>query len=147
MPNAVVTGAASGMGLATARLLSSEGWSVLALDRTDTTVTTGAGPIRTVPVDVTRRSEVAAAIGKHLDHRGGIDLVANVGAAHGRRLRDRQRWSVDAFGVSPGQLLYGAAAAVVMLTKALARVLQLAGPHAGFVTGESVVLSGGDVLR
>jgi 3-oxoacyl-[acyl-carrier protein] reductase len=105
--------------------------------------------------------------------------------------------SVDAFAVSPGQLLYGASkAAVVMLTKELALelaprgirvnaiapgwvdtpgnqatgrmaaaaasiplgrvaqpaeiarwVLLLAGPDAGFMTGESLVLSGGDVLR
>ncbi len=105
--------------------------------------------------------------------------------------------SVDAFSVSPGQLLYGASkAAVVMLTKSLAlelapagirvngiapgwvatpgntatgrmdaaaasipigRVAQpeeiagwvwlLAGAQAGFMTGETVVLSGGDVMR
>ncbi|MFV0458343.1 MAG: SDR family NAD(P)-dependent oxidoreductase [Actinomycetales bacterium] len=105
--------------------------------------------------------------------------------------------SVDAFDVSPGQLLYGASkAAVVMLTKSMAlelapagirvngiapgwvdtpgnaatgrmrqaaesiplgRVAQpreiarwvelLAGPDAGFMTGETIVLSGGDVLR
>lgn len=105
--------------------------------------------------------------------------------------------SVDAFAVSPGQLLYGAAkAAVVMLTKELAIelaphgvrvnalapgwvdtpgnratgrmaaaaaaiplarvaqpteiarwVLLLAGPDAAFMTGETLVLSGGDVLR
>jgi 3-oxoacyl-[acyl-carrier protein] reductase len=105
--------------------------------------------------------------------------------------------SVDAFAVSPGQLLYGASkAAVVMLTKELAVelaprgirvnaiapgwvdtpgnratgrmvaaaaaiplgrvarpaeiarwVLLLAGPDAGFMTGETLVLSGGDVIR
>jgi 3-oxoacyl-[acyl-carrier protein] reductase len=105
--------------------------------------------------------------------------------------------SVDAFAVSPGQLLYGAAkAAVVMLTKELAlelaprgvrvnaiapgwvdtpgnratgrmaaaaatiplgRVAQpaefglwvrlLGGPDAAFLTGETLVLSGGGVLR
>jgi 3-oxoacyl-[acyl-carrier protein] reductase len=105
--------------------------------------------------------------------------------------------SVDAFQVSPGQLLYGASkAAVVMLTKELALefaprrirvnaiapgwvdtpgnkatgrmesaaasiplgrvaspeeiarwVLVVGGPDAGFMTGETVVLSGGDVLR
>jgi NAD(P)-dependent dehydrogenase (short-subunit alcohol dehydrogenase family) len=106
--------------------------------------------------------------------------------------------SVDAFTVSPGQLLYGASkAAVVMLTKELAlelaprniRVNGIApgwvatpgnaatgrmdaaaasiplgrvaqpeeiaewvwllshGPHAAFLTGETVVLSGGDVMR
>jgi NAD(P)-dependent dehydrogenase (short-subunit alcohol dehydrogenase family) len=106
--------------------------------------------------------------------------------------------SVDAFTVSPGQLLYGASkAAVVMLTKELAlelapqgiRVTGIApgwvatpgnaatgrmdaaaasiplgrvaqpeeiaewvwlmsyGPHAAFLTGETIVLSGGDVMR
>lgn len=105
--------------------------------------------------------------------------------------------SVDAFTVSPGQLLYGASkAAVVMLTKELALelaprgirvnaiapgwvntpgnaatgrmaaaaasiplgrvaepdeiarwVLLLGGPDAAFMTGETVVLSGGDVIR
>lgn len=105
--------------------------------------------------------------------------------------------SVDAFAVSPGQMLYGASkAAVVMLTKELAlelaprrirvnaiapgwvntpgnaatgrmeaaaksiplgRVAQpeeiarwvslLASPDASFMTGETIVLSGGDVLR
>ena len=105
--------------------------------------------------------------------------------------------SVDAFAVSPGQLLYGASkAAVVMLTKELAlelaprairvnaiapgwvntpgnaatgrmeatsagiplgRVAEpeeiarwvaiLASPDASFMTGETIVLSGGDVLR
>ena len=105
--------------------------------------------------------------------------------------------SVDAFTVSPGQLLYGASkAAVVMLTKSLALELApagirvngiapgwvatpgnaatgrmdaaaasipigrvarpeeiagwvwlLAGAQAGFMTGETVVLSGGDVMR
>ena len=105
--------------------------------------------------------------------------------------------SVDAFAVSPGQLIYGASkAAVVMLTKELAlelaprrirvnaiapgwvntpgnaatgrmaaaaagiplgRVAEpeeiarwmvfLAGPDASFMTGETIVLSGGDVIR
>lgn len=105
--------------------------------------------------------------------------------------------SVDAFTVSPGQLLYGASkAAVVMLTKSLAlelapagirvngiapgwvatpgnaatgrmdaaaasiplgRVAQpteiadwvwlLVGPRVSFMTGETIVLSGGDVMR
>ncbi|MGV9796939.1 SDR family NAD(P)-dependent oxidoreductase [Mycobacterium sp. NPDC003449] len=105
--------------------------------------------------------------------------------------------SADAFAVSPGQLLYGASkAAVVMLTKELAVELAprrirvnaiapgwvntpgnaatgrmdaaaagvpigrvgepdeiarwvsiLAGPDAGYMTGETIMLSGGDVIR
>jgi 3-oxoacyl-[acyl-carrier protein] reductase len=230
--NAVVTGAASGMGLATAQLLHREGWTVLALDRTDAAIDTDAGPLRTVPVDVTRRADVATALTRHVDRHGGIDLVANVAGIYPpstlcdfteelyRRTFDVNVLgvlnviaeavphlragsavvnfaSVDAFTVSPGQLLYGASkAAVVMLTKELALelaprgirvnaiapgwvvtpgnqatgrmeaakdsiplgrvatpeeiarwVLLLAGPQAGFMTGESIVLSGGDVMR
>lgn len=234
--NAVVTGAASGMGLATARLLHREGWTVLALDRTDaeidTAADTDAGPLRTAAVDVTRRAAVAAAVAGHVERHGGIDLVANVAGVYPpstladfteelyRRTFDVNVLgvlnviaealphltdgaavvnfaSVDAFTVSPGQLLYGASkAAVVMLTKELALelaprgirvnaiapgwvatpgnaatgrmeaaagsiplgrvatpeeiarwVLLLGGPHAGFMTGETIVLSGGDVMR
>jgi 3-oxoacyl-[acyl-carrier protein] reductase len=230
--NAVVTGAASGMGRATARLLHDEGWSVLALDCTETTIDTEGKPLQTVGVDVTRRSEVSKALADHLGPDDRIDLVANVAGIYPpstldefteelyRRIFDvnvlgvlnvtaeavpRMREgsavvnfaSVDAFTVSPGQLLYGASkAAVVMLTKELALelaprrirvnaiapgwvdtpgnqatgrmeaaagsiplgrvatpeeiarwVLLLGGPEAGFLTGESIVLSGGDVMR
>jgi 3-oxoacyl-[acyl-carrier protein] reductase len=229
---AIVTGAASGMGKATAQLLHDEGWRVLPLDRIETDIDTGDKPLRTVPVDVTRRPEVAAAITEHLGTDDPIDLVANIAGIYPPSTLDdfteelyRKTFdvnvlgvlnvtaeavprmcegssvvnfaSVDAFEVSPGQLLYGASkAAVVMLTKELALelapgrirvnaiapgwvdtpgnratgrmaaaassvplgrvatpeeiarwVLLLAGPHAGFITGESIVLSGGDVLR
>lgn len=232
MLNAIVTGAASGMGRATAQLLHDEGWSVLPLDRTETDIDTGGKPLRTVAVDVTRRSEVAGAVAEHLGADDTLDLVANIAGVYPpstlddfteelyRKIFDvnvlgvlnvtaeavpRMREgssvvnfaSVDAFEVSPGQLLYGASkAAVVMLTKELAlelapqrirvnaiapgwvdtpgnrttgrmtaaaasiplgrvgtaeeiarSVLWLAGPDAGFITGESIVLSGGDVLR
>jgi 3-oxoacyl-[acyl-carrier protein] reductase len=232
MVTAVVTGAASGMGRATAGLLHGEGWTVLALDRTDTTIETDAGQLRTVPVDVTRRTEVATAIADFAGTHGGIDLVANVAGVYppstlGDFTEDLYRTvfdvnilgvlnttaeavphmhhgaaivnfaSVDAFAVSPGQLLYGASkAAVVMLTKALALelapervrvnaiapgwvdtpgnratgrmdaakasiplgrvatpdeiarwVLLLAESHSDFMTGETIVLSGGDVIR
>src|SRR6059058_4737695 len=143
MSNAVVTGAASGMGLATAQLLHSEGWSVLPLDRVKATIETGSGPLRTVAVDVTRRAEVAAAIAEHVGGHGLLDLVANVAGIYPpstladfteelyRRTFDVNVLgvlnvtaeaaphlrasaavvnfaSVDAFTVSPGQLLYGA---------------------------------------
>jgi NAD(P)-dependent dehydrogenase (short-subunit alcohol dehydrogenase family) len=229
---AVVTGTASGMGRATARLLLDDGWTVLALDRQPTKLTNGSGEAREFQLDITERSQVKIAIEKGLDPGQSIDLVANVAGiyppstlADFTEERYRQTFdvnvlgvlnvaaeaaayvrdggsivnfaSVDAFAVSPGQLLYGASkAAVVMLTKELALelaprgirvnaiapgwvdtpgnqatgrmaaaaaaiplgrvadpaeiarwVLLLAGPEAAFMTGETLVLSGGGVLR
>lgn len=233
---AVVTGAASGMGRATTRLLLEDGWTVLALDRVETPAGTGSavpGTLVPLVVDVTRRAEVEAAVGTALAGDGPpLGLVANVAGVYPPSTLDdftealyRTTFdvnvlgtlnviagclphlppgsavvnfaSVDAFTVSPGQLLYGASkAAVVMLTKELALelaprgirvnavapgwvdtpgnratgrmaqaaasiplgrvatpeeiaawVLLLASPRAGFLTGESIVLSGGDVLR
>jgi 3-oxoacyl-[acyl-carrier protein] reductase len=230
---AVVTGAASGMGRATAAILVKEGWDVLALDRVATTLEVSGGVIETVDVDVTKRQEVREAITAHLAAGSRtLELVANIAGIYPpSTLADftEERYrnvfdvnvlgvlnvtaesvphmhaggsivnfaSVDAFTVSPGQLLYGASkAAVVMLTKELAlelaprnirvnaiapgwvntpgnaatgrmqaaaagiplgRVAEpeeivrwvsiLAGSEASFMTGETVVLSGGDVIR
>lgn len=232
MAVAVVTGAASGMGQATTEVLTESGWTVLALDLTETTFTTANTTIDTVAVDVSDRAAVRQAITENLASDTPIGLVANVAGIYPptalddydldryRRIFDVNVLgvlnviaeavphmghgssivnfaSVDAFAVSRGQLLYGASkAAVVMLTKSLAlelaergirvnaiapgwvdtpgnkatgrmeaaaasiplgRVAQpreiarwvdiLAGEDAGFLTGETIVLSGGDVLR
>lgn len=229
---AVVTGASSGMGHATAQLLLDEGWTVLALDRVEGSFADAAGMLHQVQVDVTDRDQVRNAFDKALGPHGPVHLVANIAGVYPpstladfteatfRKVFDVNVLgvlnvaataveradestaivnfaSVDAFTVSPGQLLYGASkAAVVMLTKELALelaprgirvnaiapgwvdtpgnaatgrmeeaaagiplgrvaqpseiarwVLLLGGPDAGFMTGETVVLSGGDVLR
>ena len=229
---AVVTGAASGMGRAATEALVKEGWDVLALDRVATEYAVAGETVSTVPVDVTRRTEVAAAIKSHLDPQSALRLVANIAGIYPpstlsdftedlyRRVFDVNVLgvlnvtaeavavmpdggtilnfaSVDAFAVSPGQLIYGASkAAVVMLTKELALelaprrirvnaiapgwvntpgnaatgrmaaaaagiplgrvaepeeiarwIIFLAGPEASFMTGETIVLSGGDVIR
>lgn len=243
MPTAIVTGAASGMGLATARSLSLEGWTVVGIDVAEAAE---AIPNATfVCCDITDREVLAEAVASGLAAArsdepadtpgpGGnrIDLVANIAGIFPpttietyttetfRRIFDVNVLgtlnviaeclphmgegsavvnfaSVDAFTVSPGQLVYGASkAAVVMATKSLAlelaergirvnaiapgwvdtpgnratgrmaaaatsvplgRVAQpeeiarwvsiLGSPDAGFMTGETIVLSGGDVIR
>ena len=228
MGTAVVTGAGSGMGRATVARFLQAGWSVVALDvsappadlapgiewhvadvRDRTAIESAIASVGTIDavanvagvyppttletytddlfrtifdINVLGVLNVSAACVPHLPRGGSIVNFA----------------SVDAFTVSPGQLLYGASkAAVVMLTKALALELaprgirvngiapgwvntpgnaatgrmaeaaasiplgRVAEPEeiaewvwllsgsgsAGFVSGETIVISGADVLR
>lgn len=233
MSTAIVTGAASGMGHATAARLLERGWDVLGLDVRQPTDNPDTGRLTSIQVDITDRAAVGACLTEAMSSRSdGVGLVVNVAGIYPPTTLDsftdelyRQIFdvnvlgtlnviaeakrfmapsaavvnfaSVDAFAVSPGQLLYGASkAAVVMITKALALelapigirvnaiapgwvntpgnaatgrmeaaahgiplgrvaqpdeiaewVLTLAGSAAGFMTGETIVLSGGDVIR
>lgn len=231
MGTALVTGAGSGMGQATAVMYLDRGWQVLGLD---VAADLGIAHPNLTPVQVDIRDGVAVqdAVSRHAP-TDGIDAVANIAGVYPpttidtytdelfRRIFDVNVLgllnvtraaldhmspgssivnfaSVDAFTVSPGQLLYGASkAAVVMLTKELAlelaprgirvngiapgwvdtpgnaatgrmaeaaasiplgRVAQpaeiaewvwiLTGSGAsGFVDGETIVISGADVMR
>lgn len=90
MPStAVITGASSGIGLATTRALAGAGWDVVATARRPET----AHPLREVAerlpnvalraLDVTDAGSVDSCVGAILADRGGIDLlVNNAGAGH-----------------------------------------------------------------
>ena len=231
MPRAILTGAASGLGMTTARLLADDGWTVIGLDRVQADISTGGEPVRTVAVDVTRRDEVGAALAANLGSGDTIDLVANIAGVYPPSTLDSftveefrlvfdvnvlgilnvtaeavphmaegsavvNLASANAFTSAPGQLLYDASkAAVVRLTKGLALELAerrirvnaiapgfietpsaramgrtpdvttiplgrfatadeiarwiqiLGGPDAVSVTGETIVVAGGDALR
>lgn len=228
MPTALVTGAASGMGQATAAMFLERGWCVLGVDITPDLGLEHAA-LTPLAVDIRDGAAVTAALSDH----GSIDAVANIAGVYPpttietytedlyRRIFDVNVFgllnvtraalphmsagsaivnfaSVDAFTVSPGQLLYGASkAAVVVLTKELALELaprgirvngiapgwvdtpgnaatgrmaeaaksiplgRVAQPSeiaewvwiltgsgaAGFVDGETIVISGADVMR
>jgi NAD(P)-dependent dehydrogenase (short-subunit alcohol dehydrogenase family) len=78
---ALVTGGASGIGLATARLLADRGARVAVLDR-DTTP--APPPLHAVRADVADEHEVQQAVAAAVEHLGGLDVVVNnagVGAA------------------------------------------------------------------
>lgn len=164
--NAVVTGAASGMGAAVAARFVAEGWRVLALDVDTERLATMEAQVgeRLVPVtvDIRSRAAVEAALRDVLEP-GRLRAVVNAAGIYPpstladftdetyRRIFDINVLgtlnvtaaavpsmqaggggavvnfaSIDAFAVSPGQLVYSASkAAIVSITRSLA--IELAG--------------------
>lgn len=82
---AIVTGAASGIGLATARRLGSEGARVVLADLDEARAATAAGQVKAdgaaaaigVRCDVSREDEVVACVQRALGDFGGLDVVVN----------------------------------------------------------------------
>lgn len=77
---AIVTGAASGIGAASAQLFADEGARVLAVDRPQSAIETAhAGNAAIVPLakDVTDDDAPAAIIGAALQHFGALDILFN----------------------------------------------------------------------
>jgi len=80
--SAVVTGAASGMGLATARLFLAEGWTVVAIDRDEAALDKAAAELGcerlpTAAVDVTDRTALEVALDRLPEDRP-LRAVVNV---------------------------------------------------------------------
>jgi 2-keto-3-deoxy-L-fuconate dehydrogenase len=97
---ALVTGGASGIGLATAQLLAARGGRVAILDRT---ISAAAGPARPpdpatlveLHADVTSDASVRAAVAAAVTALGGIDIVVNnagIGAAGTVEANDDDEW-------------------------------------------------------
>lgn len=74
---AVVTGAAMGIGAATATLLSTLGASVVLVDRESATLSGSEGPYVAVQADVATAAGAAAAANAATDAFGGIDILVN----------------------------------------------------------------------
>ena len=78
---AVVTGAGSGIGAATARALAADGWSVVLAGRRREALEAVAqelpGPPRTAPTDVTDESSVRALFDRTVAELGRVDLLVN----------------------------------------------------------------------
>lgn len=90
---AIVTGAASGLGLGVAKALKAEGAEVAMMDIDADRLTEAAADVGgfPVPCDVTDEAAVATAVGHVVQAFGGIDiLISNAGAAFQGALTDLQ---------------------------------------------------------
>lgn len=89
---ALVTGGASGIGLATARLLAEQGARVAVLDRSEFT---GDGLLAVV-ADLTDAAAVTAAVETAVEGLGGLDILVNnagIGAQGGIEDNDDAEWA------------------------------------------------------
>ncbi len=92
---ALVTGGASGIGLATARLLASRGARVAILDREVPGSLTQGGILHPVIADVTDDDAVRSAVAAATEAFGGLDILVNnagVGAAGTVEDNDDDEW-------------------------------------------------------
>ena len=101
MDTVLVTGAASGIGRATARTFADDGWRVYATD-VDTEGLPTHIDCRTAAVDVTDEDDVARIFERVRDEVGGLDcLVANAGYCQPGPLEDLSSERLDRqFGVN-----------------------------------------------
>jgi NAD(P)-dependent dehydrogenase (short-subunit alcohol dehydrogenase family) len=86
---ALVTGGASGIGLAVAQRLADAGAAVAVLDRADT------GPFTYVRADITDDTAVRSAVTQAIDTLGGLDILVNnagIGAQGGVEANDDDEW-------------------------------------------------------
>ncbi|MBX3481274.1 MAG: SDR family oxidoreductase [Caulobacter sp.] len=93
---AIVTGAASGIGRATAGLFAGEGARVLAVDRPGADLSFDDPAIETLAQDISLETAPAAIIGRAVETFGGLDILYNnAGISHGAPVADTSDEAFD----------------------------------------------------
>jgi NAD(P)-dependent dehydrogenase (short-subunit alcohol dehydrogenase family) len=129
---AIVTGGASGIGLATASLLASRGAAVVCLDLNDSV----PAPLRAFTTNVTDDASVRAAVSAAAEALGGIDVVVNnagIGAQGTVEDNDDAEWA-HVFDVNVQGMVRVSRAALPYLRQS---------PHAAIVNTCSVAATAG----
>ena len=98
MPSALVTGGSSGIGLAIARMLKEEGFSLTLASRTAAKVEAAASELgaEALAADVSKPEDCERVVAEHVDRHGGLDVLVNsAGIGIASRLEDAQLKHVD----------------------------------------------------
>ncbi len=98
MASALVTGGSSGIGLAIARMLRDEGFSLTLASRTPEKVEAAAAELgaHAVAADVSKAEDCTRVVAEHVDREGGLDVLVNsAGIGIASRLEDAQLRHID----------------------------------------------------
>jgi NAD(P)-dependent dehydrogenase (short-subunit alcohol dehydrogenase family) len=98
MASALVTGGSSGIGLAIARMLHDEGFSLTLASRTPEKVKAAAAELgaHAVAADVSKAEDCTRVVEEHVDREGGLDVLVNsAGIGIASRLEDAQLRHID----------------------------------------------------
>jgi NAD(P)-dependent dehydrogenase (short-subunit alcohol dehydrogenase family) len=98
MASALVTGGSSGIGLAIAKMLRDEGFSLTLASRTPEKVEAAAAELgaHAVAADVSKAEDCTRVVEDHIDREGGLDVLVNsAGIGIASRLEDAQLRHID----------------------------------------------------
>jgi NAD(P)-dependent dehydrogenase (short-subunit alcohol dehydrogenase family) len=98
MGSALVTGGSSGIGLAIAKMLRDEGFSLTLASRTPEKVETAAAELgaHAVAADVSKAEDCTRVVEEHVAREGGLDVLVNsAGIGIASRLEDAQLRHID----------------------------------------------------
>jgi NAD(P)-dependent dehydrogenase (short-subunit alcohol dehydrogenase family) len=130
MPSALVTGGSSGIGLAIARMLRDEGYTVTLASRTAEKVETAAAELGAVAItaDVSKAEDCARVVEEHVAREGGIDVLVNsAGIGIAARVEDAQLKHIDRqLGINLRGLVLVTQAAIPHLRESKGWIVNLA---------------------
>ena len=98
MASALVTGGSSGIGLAIARMLREEGFSITLASRTAEKVEAAAAEVggHAIAADVSKPEDCARVVEQHVEREGGLDILVNsAGIGIAGRVEDAQLKHLD----------------------------------------------------